>query len=413
MESVEKGSAATSRRSFRFQFSLRALLVFVLIFSIAMSWFAVKMNAARRQRQIVERFERLGGKALFLYDYQVPQFGQLDDPDPRPPGPAWLRKIVGDDFLSGVAYVDVEGIKLGDDDLAPLASLRTLRRVFLNDCDFPDAALRSIAALPRLENLMLGNTHVSDAGLEFLSGHKALRDICVNGTRITDQGIARLRGLTQLTNFGAGGTRVTGSGFAQWKGFSQLSWLGLKETAVSDEELPYIAVFSGLEYLALDDTKVTDAGMEYIRRLVKLKELSLRGTKVGDAGIAQLGGLRNLSRIDLSGTLITDAGLRSLRRIDRLTGANPSDTKVTLAGFVDFLDAHSRLESLNATRVGFMRGILVVGYTELSHSDVDALAGARHAKTIYIRDATLDEADLIRLRKALPTTKITAKAKKR
>ena len=36
------------------QFSLRALLVFVLLVSIGMSWLAVKLEKARRQREAVE-----------------------------------------------------------------------------------------------------------------------------------------------------------------------------------------------------------------------------------------------------------------------------------------------------------------------------------------------------------------------
>ena len=41
------------RRTRRFlQFSLRALLVFVLLVSVGMSWFAVKLERARRQRHL-------------------------------------------------------------------------------------------------------------------------------------------------------------------------------------------------------------------------------------------------------------------------------------------------------------------------------------------------------------------------
>jgi hypothetical protein len=43
------------RRRRRFlQFTVRSLLVFVLLVSIGMSWFAVKLARARRQREAVE-----------------------------------------------------------------------------------------------------------------------------------------------------------------------------------------------------------------------------------------------------------------------------------------------------------------------------------------------------------------------
>jgi hypothetical protein len=55
------------RRRF-LQFSVRTLLVFVLLVSIGMSWFAVKMQKARRQREAVEAIVKAG--RLVAYDYQ-------------------------------------------------------------------------------------------------------------------------------------------------------------------------------------------------------------------------------------------------------------------------------------------------------------------------------------------------------
>jgi hypothetical protein len=43
------------------QFSLRTLLIFVLLVSIGMSWFAVKLERARRQREAVEVIRTGGG----------------------------------------------------------------------------------------------------------------------------------------------------------------------------------------------------------------------------------------------------------------------------------------------------------------------------------------------------------------
>ncbi len=50
-----------SRR--RFQYSLRTLLVFVTLFAILCSWFAVKMQQANRQWAAAEEIIRLGGTA--------------------------------------------------------------------------------------------------------------------------------------------------------------------------------------------------------------------------------------------------------------------------------------------------------------------------------------------------------------
>jgi len=57
----------------RYQFSLRTLPVFVLLVAIGMSWFAVKMNEARKQREAVEAIVAAGG--WVDYDHQLGEDG--------------------------------------------------------------------------------------------------------------------------------------------------------------------------------------------------------------------------------------------------------------------------------------------------------------------------------------------------
>ena len=44
-----------------FQFRLRTLLIVVLVLSLPLSWFAWRMDRARRQWETLEEIERLGG----------------------------------------------------------------------------------------------------------------------------------------------------------------------------------------------------------------------------------------------------------------------------------------------------------------------------------------------------------------
>ena len=85
------------------QFSLRSLLVFVLIVSIPCSWFAVRLRKAERQKAAVEEFGKAGG--WVSYDFEPP--GDPSNPffprgRPVPPYPAWLVKQLGIDFFSDV-----------------------------------------------------------------------------------------------------------------------------------------------------------------------------------------------------------------------------------------------------------------------------------------------------------------------
>ena len=81
------------------QFSLRALIIVMLLASVAMSWAAVRMQA-RKQKRAVEELRRLGG---VVYERQSDAFG---NPLPRKGMPAWLRNLLGDDFFAA----DVEVI---------------------------------------------------------------------------------------------------------------------------------------------------------------------------------------------------------------------------------------------------------------------------------------------------------------
>ena len=51
------------------QYSLRTLLIFVAVAAVFCSWFAVRMQRAKRQREAVEAISKAG--AIVWYDYQV------------------------------------------------------------------------------------------------------------------------------------------------------------------------------------------------------------------------------------------------------------------------------------------------------------------------------------------------------
>ena len=55
------------------RFSLRALLLFVVVLSVPLGWFAWEMQRARRQRVAVDRIWELGGEVF--YDYKFDENG--------------------------------------------------------------------------------------------------------------------------------------------------------------------------------------------------------------------------------------------------------------------------------------------------------------------------------------------------
>jgi hypothetical protein len=95
-----------------FQFSLRTLLVVVTLCALLCSWFAVKMQQAKRQREAVEAITKVGGRAM--YDWQVDANGNYVR-NAQPPATKWLRNLLGDDFFGRVVEVEFDDTKVTDE----------------------------------------------------------------------------------------------------------------------------------------------------------------------------------------------------------------------------------------------------------------------------------------------------------
>ncbi len=88
----------------RFQFSIRSLLILTIVVAIPCSWMAVEMKAARKQEATKKEIEKAGG--IFSYDWQF-DANNIPRQYPEPPGPEWLRKLLGDDFFGTVVGLEI------------------------------------------------------------------------------------------------------------------------------------------------------------------------------------------------------------------------------------------------------------------------------------------------------------------
>jgi hypothetical protein len=188
----------------RFQFSIRSLLVLVLVVAIPCSWMSVEMKGARKQREAVEAIRKSGG--YVVYDYHVQKPGN------SPPGPAWLRGLLGTDFFATALGVGSLFSPATDAGLKHLKGLTQLRWLFLQETQATDADLEHVMGLTQLEALRLCGTQVTDAGLKHLEGLMQLQELDLQGTQVTDAGLEHLKGLTRLQDLDIQHTRVTDEG---------------------------------------------------------------------------------------------------------------------------------------------------------------------------------------------------------
>ncbi len=168
----------------RFQFSIRSLLVLVMVVAVPCSWFALEMKKANKQQEAVAEIRKAAGYVQYDYDRQFWRQGGIA----QPPAPVWLLNLLGVHFFADVVWV-------GD-----------------FHCQFTDATLKNLKDLTELEELDLGSTKITDAGLKNLEGLTRLRPLRLEFTEVTDAGLVHLKGLKQLRELLLSNTHVTNAG---------------------------------------------------------------------------------------------------------------------------------------------------------------------------------------------------------
>ena len=172
------------------------------------SWLAAKMRRARRQREAVEAIRAAQG--LVRYDCEVDSARQSIESS-KPSAPAWLRRVLGEDFLSNVVIVRLPSTS-SNENMEHLRGLPNLQGLWLSQTRVTDAGLEHLEGLTNLQELYLGATQVTDTGLEHLKGLVNLQYLDLSGAQVTDPGLEHLRGLVKLQDLHLRNSQVTDAG---------------------------------------------------------------------------------------------------------------------------------------------------------------------------------------------------------
>ena len=185
----------------RFQFSIGSLLLLPVVVAILCGWLAVERQRARKQRETVTAIRSLGGYVTYDYMASGAVIGPL-----APPGPAWMRRLLGVDFFADVVEAGYRG---------PFITNSALGSVPITD-----AWLEHIGKLPRLEVLDLAYSRVTDGGLRELRGLTHLRKLNVASTLITDAGVEPIAKLAGLEVLNLDCTHVSDAGVEKLEGLN-------------------------------------------------------------------------------------------------------------------------------------------------------------------------------------------------
>jgi len=197
----------------RFQFSLRSLLVFMLLMGVILGWTGKKVLSIRKQRSVLAELEKVGGEGYS-------KFGNVNSLF----------------FLSGNSLTDKEMIQL--EEFCELESIHVFQS------DITDVGLIHLQGLTYLKTLVLSDTSVTNDGLVYLKVLSNLHWLSLSKNEITDEGIIHLGKLKSLKR------------------------LDLCDTQITDAALEHLMGLSNLETLDLRGTKVTAAGIKKLQQLL-------------------------------------------------------------------------------------------------------------------------------------------------
>jgi hypothetical protein len=212
VDAVPKSRPKKRRRWF--QISLRTLLFLFLLSGVLFGLIGPRLHYARQQKEAVIAIVGLGG--VVTYDNgkrRMPGVTAVPMGLRRPP--AWLLRLLGEDFFVSAVEIDFGGKKITNanlDHLEPLAHLQSLN---LASTAITDPGLAKLKTLRRLEVLEIDNTSVTDVGLVHLSDLRKLRELDVRSTRVTEKGLLHLRVSPELKKLYIIDAQVTGPGVRQ------------------------------------------------------------------------------------------------------------------------------------------------------------------------------------------------------
>ena len=213
----------------RFQFSIRSLLVLTVAVAVPGSWLAAEMKKAMQQREAVEMLRAAGFKVY--YDWELDEDGYRD-PRKQCNWPAWLREFVGDDMLATAVKVETQPGMIGGFGGFSM---------FLHS-EISDNQLSILRRLADLRHLDLSGMPIMTSRLTCLEGLTELETLRLNQHEINDEGLASLPELPKLKKLFIGEGRVTGTALAHFASFKHLQEIqilavSLDSPAISDRTL--------------------------------------------------------------------------------------------------------------------------------------------------------------------------------
>ena len=220
-----------------YQFSLRTLIVSVVIGGAVFGWIGMRMNQARDNRERVAAVEKA------VDEIGTPR-GEVESEYKQLRSATCLEELFDDpgspDDPVGVLNVSI---------------------VTLSGTDVTDADLEHLKEFTDLKQLALCSMFHF-----FISGSGRSADDPPQLFDVTDTGLEHLKSLTNLEDLGLADSKITDAGLEHLKGLTKLTSLSLRNTDVTDAGLEHVKELTNMRTLHLHETNVTAAGVRKLKQ---------------------------------------------------------------------------------------------------------------------------------------------------
>lgn len=338
-----------------YQFSLRTLVVVMLLVSVVLGYWGNAWRRAQRQWEAVRAIEEAGGGVRINtgvladpYDYEAlmyktPKWHKwlgIDCPEvleitialPNGDGKEIMPHLRQ---LREVKSIRLEGDWLDDEGMAVVAQLPELRILTWKSANSTVDGLVHLRNHPRLTEIHLFETTVADVEFEHLSTCANLEELEIEGPNtLTSKGIHALSRL-KLKSLSFRRSPLAADAIEAISDLTTLESLDM-EGPLSVEFLSYLAPLVSMQDLTCFDCKLTGDGLKKLAPLKQLVNLNLDMAGLCDEDMELLASFSHLHDIDLSNSTVTNVGLMKLAGMKELLAVNVFGTNVTAEGVKEF-----------------------------------------------------------------------------
>ena len=351
--------------------------------------------------------------------------------------------------LTDLETISFEGSAFNDDTCAPLANLKKLKSVTINNANIQNATLEMLATLPELTLLDIRrDLKLENASLEILQKMPKLEELHAHYNKFTNSGMNKIAKVATLKFVDVRGCADVSDNGAKYLAKLPALEQVLFRFTITNAGVEHLAKAANLKYIEFQDCSdinagavpsfqsmpsltgirffrckgVDDATIEGLAQR-QLERLELRDLNLSNAALAALKNQTGIKTAEFSELASVDAAgltelLANLKGIDKITfftiALNDEGIKNLVANNPNMKDLAARavpiddaaideilkLKNLVNLDLRSNNGITADGFLKLSEM--------KNLKKLYLKDTTItskgNEAQLAELKAALPKT---------